>query len=306
MIESKIKSIALIPQLTLTGEVGKLVRLEYAEEAGKPWRTLTSMVLTNSPFLFLDTTAGTSSGRIYRIASSNVAPAMVKINPGSFFMGSPEQEAERSPEEGPRRHVTLTKPFSIGKTPVTQAEYMAVTGVNPSQFPADLACPVDSVSWEDARAYCAKLTIQERGAGRIAGAQVYRLPTEAEWEYACRAGTTTRFSHGDDPGFSGLMTHAWFGGNSDEKPHPVATKLPNPWGLFDMHGNVWEWCADWYHNNYSGIGPTDPVDSSISNEGCSIRGGSWKGMGRFCRSASRGGSTIPGHNLGFRVVLTGV
>ena len=111
---------------------------------------------------------------------------------------------------------------------------------------------METVSWYDATNYCGELTERERAAGRIATNSVYRLPTEAEWEYACRAGTSTRFSYGDDPGYTNLTNYAWYGDNSGGTTHPVGQKLPNPWGLYDMHGNVWEWCQDWWSDTYPG------------------------------------------------------
>ena len=141
----------------------------------------------------------------------------------------------------------------MGKYEVTQGEYLAVMGSNPSCFqPSDGRHPnrpVEQVSWYDATNYCGQLTQRERAAGRIATNSVYRLPTEAEWEYACRAWTSTRFSYGDDPGYTNLTNYAWYGDNSGGTTHPVGQKLPNPWGLYDMHGNVWEWCQDWYRRS---------------------------------------------------------
>jgi formylglycine-generating enzyme required for sulfatase activity len=270
------------------------------------WLVLKSMVLPASPYLFLDTEAAGKPKRFYRITTDARAPQLVHINPGQFVMGSPVTENDRFPDEGPQMNVTISKEFWMGKYEVTQAEYQSVMGHNPSSFPEDLSRPVESVSWEDANNYCAKLTAQERAAGRLSANQAYRLPTEAEWEYVARAGTKTRFSYGDDPGFALLSLYGWFGAISDEITHPVGLKLPNPWGLSDMHANVWEWCADWYFSTYVGGSVVDPlVPAPILGlgQGHVIRGGSWKGLNRFCRSASRSASLIPGSNVGFRVVL---
>src|SRR5262249_49383971 len=141
---------------------------------------------------------------------------------------------------------------------VTQGEYLSLMNTNPSYFTNNLNRPVDSVSWLDATNYCARLTAQELAAGRIPPGSRFRLPTAAEWEYAARAGTATRFSYGDDdPGLTDLINHAWFSNNSGIVTHPVGQKPPNPWGLYDMEGNVLEWTLDWYAP-YPGGYETDP------------------------------------------------
>jgi formylglycine-generating enzyme required for sulfatase activity len=137
--------------------------------------------------------------------------------------------------EGPQHEVTISKPFYMGATEVTQAQYQAVMGTNPSGY-GGATNPVERVSWNDAAEFCRKLSEKIR--------QTVRLPTEAEWEYACRAGTETASSFGDSD--ADLGDYAWWRGNSGDTTHPVAQKKPNAWGLYDMHGNVWEWCADWY------------------------------------------------------------
>ena len=139
-------------------------------------------------------------------------------------------------------------------------------GNNPSQHTGDTNLPVEMVSWLAATNYCGRLTQQERAAGRIATNNVYRLPTEAEWEYACRGWTSTRYSYGDDPGYTNLTAYAWYEGNSGGTTHPVGQKVPNPWGLYDMHGNVLEWCQDWWGDNYAGgtaIDPRGPSDGPV-------------------------------------------
>ncbi len=152
--------------------------------------------------------------------------------------------------------------------PVTQYEYQRVMGENPSRFHGDDRLPVESVSWFDAIEFCNRLSGLEglepyydiddivRKHVRVSGGSGYRLPTEAEWEYACRAGTTTRWCCGDDP--EQLTEHAWFGENSGSRTHPVGQKLPNAWGLYDMHGNVWEWCGDWF-DKYARAVAKDPT-----------------------------------------------
>ena len=232
---------------------------------------------------------------------------MVFIPPNTFTMGSPTNELHRQPNEGPQTVVTLTHGFWIGKFEVTQGEYVSVMNTNPSFFPGDLSRPVSSVSWFDATNYCWKLTQRELAAGRIPPGSQYRLPTEAEWECAARAGTTTRFSYGDDPDYSDLTNHAWFilnsGFPSSLTLHPVGQKLPNPWGLYDMTGNVWEWCEDWL-GDLPGGAVTDPTGPPSSPMGWKVvRGGSYDFDVTDCRSARRFFSVGDDTDIGFRVVL---
>ena len=228
----------------------------------------------------------------------------VKIEPGMFTMGSQENEVGPGTMEGPQTRVTISKAFSMSKYEVTQEQYEAIMRANPSQFKGDMNLPVDSVSWWDATNFCAKLTEQERQAGRLPDGYVYRLPTEAEWEYACRAGTTTRFSYGDDPEYVELGEYAWYGDNSGGKTHPVGQKKPNPWGLYDMHGNLWEWCLDWYTSSLPGGSVTD-LKGPSSGSGRVVRGGGWRDYAGRCRSAFRyrGGPVFSDFIIGFRPVL---
>jgi formylglycine-generating enzyme required for sulfatase activity len=218
-------------------------------------------------------------------------------------MGSPANEQERGGDEGPETIVTLSKGFFMGAHEVTQAEYGAVVGDYPSRFTGDLNRPVEYVVWPEAVTYCVKLTEQERAAGRLPTGWVYRLPTEVEWEYAARAGKTNRFSFGDDPSCSLLGEYAWFYNNSGNTTHAVAGKRPNRLGLYDMNGNVWEWCSHWY-GPYAGGTATDP-QGAASGSNRVIRGGSWDNNANNCRSAQRNNND-PGNrnnNIGFRAVL---
>jgi len=247
---------------------------------------------------------------------------MVFIPPGTFRMGSPANEVDRVDWEGPQTAVTISRGFWIGKYEVTQGEYLAVMGNNPSYFTGDTNRPVEQVRWLDATNYCAKVTQQERAAGQIPTNAVYRLPTAAEREYACRAWTSARFSHGDDPGYTDLTRYAWYWDNSgtNSQPpggyyyetttgqyyttHPVGRNLPNPWGLYDIHGNVWEWCQDWFSDHLPGgiaVDPQGPVTGSLRV----AEGGSWISGNWACRSAMRGfeGPVTPKYYIGFRVVL---
>ena len=185
-------------------------------------------------------------------------------------------------------------------TEVTQEQYQKVMGTNPSQFKGPQN-PVEKVSWADAVEFCGKLSAMP--AEKTAG-HVYRLPTEAEWEYACRSGTTTAYGFGDDA--SRLGDYGWFDGNSDSSTHPVGEKKPNAWGLYDMHGNVWEWCQDWYGDYPSGstTDPTGPSSGSFRVD----RGGSWCSSAGYCRSAYRyrNAPESRGNFLGFRVLRSSI
>jgi formylglycine-generating enzyme required for sulfatase activity len=222
---------------------------------------------------------------------------MVLIPAGTFLMGSPPSEKDRGDDEGPQHQVTITKDFYLGKYEVTQAQWEAVMGNNPSGFKGD-NLPVDMV-WEtasrnDCQAFIEKLN------GMALAVVTFRLPTEAEWEYACRAGTTTRFYWGDDPDYSQIGVYAWYGDNSAGQTHEVGLKLPNAWALYDMSGNVPEWCQDWYGAYRSGS-QVDPIGPE-SGEGRVARGGSCCHERWVVRSAFRHGLGI--HYYGFRVAAS--
>ena len=219
----------------------------------------------------------------------------VGVPAGSFVMGSPEDEEGRSDREGPQREVTLSQGFWMGKYEVTQGEWEAVMGSNPSSFKdCGPRCPVEGVSWEDVQGFVARLNEREAAAGSAAR---YRLPTEAEWEYAARAGTTGA-RHGE------LDDIAWWSGNSGGETHPVGEKRANAWGLYDMLGNVWEWTADW-HGDYPSGAVTDPTGPSTGSRRGN-RGGSWGRSARDARSANRSSFSPDGrgYRIGFRLVRT--
>ena len=212
-------------------------------------------------------------------------------------MGSPSSEVGRSGGEI-QNTVTLTQGFWLSDHEVTQSEYRSVMGFNPSFFKGDLNRPVETVSWDDAVRYCQKLTERERAAGLITAQEAYRLPTEAEWEYAARAGTTEA-RHGE------LDAIAWWSGNSGNQTRPVKQKAPNAWGLYDMIGNVWEWCSDWY-GAYPTGNVTDPTGPGSGTDRVD-RGGGWGSGAERARSAYRDGDD-PGtrFTLGFRPALSAV
>lgn len=271
-----------------------------------------------SPYLWADKSAPATGRRFYRAVEFAAPTNLVFIPPGQFRMGSPTNEVDRSDFEGPQTAVTISRGFYMGRNEVTQEEYLALMGSNPSffngvrpdlpdvtttDFGTDLKRPVERVSWGDATKYCSRLTQQERAAGGIPINSVYQLPTAAEWEYACRGWTSTRFSYGDDPGYTNLTNYAWYAANSGGITHPVGQKLPNPWGLYDMHGNVREWCQDWFDTYLGGIA-TDPRGPATGSYHV-LRGGSWAYSGSLIRSASRLFISPPNtHIIGFRVVLT--
>jgi len=214
------------------------------------------------------------------------------IRPGRFTMGSAEDEKERADDET-QHEVTISKPFYMGATEVTQAQYEAVMGKNPSNFKGPQN-PVENVAWDDAVEFCKKLSPKT--------GKTVRLPTEAEWEYACRSGSKTRFAFGDAD--TDLRDYAWYTDNSESKTQPVGQKKPNAWGLYDMHGNVFEWCSDWYAKGYAAAAKTDsmgPANGSLRV----LRGGSWDGEPGYCRSASRGRHAPDARygSYGFRVAV---
>ncbi|MFC1792629.1 SUMF1/EgtB/PvdO family nonheme iron enzyme [Planctomycetota bacterium] len=225
----------------------------------------------------------------------------VPIKPGTFAMGSPAGEEGRVDDEKDHE-VTLTKEFWIGAYEVTQQQYENVMGSNPSEFKGSNR-PVDNASWDDAQEFIHKLNERERKAKRLPVKAQYRLPTEAEWEYVCRAGSQTAYCFGNDAGH--LKNYAWFNENSGKQTHDVGKKRPNAWGLYDMHGNLCEWCSDWYSSNSYTSKPRVDPKGPTSGSSRVLRGGSWYYNPERCRSATRRGLPPKNRNLnyGFRVVL---
>jgi formylglycine-generating enzyme required for sulfatase activity len=232
------------------------------------------------------------------------------IPAGTFWMGSPEDEEGSVEDEGPWHEVEITRPSSLGIYAVTQGEYARIMGANPSHFKLGDRHPVENVSWEDAVEFCQKLRAlgEEESAGRA-----YRLPSEAEWEYACRGPAISYQPF--NLGSSLSATQVNFDGNFPyggapegvyrERTVPVDEFAPNGWGLYQMHGNVWEWCSDWFDPEYYAKSPKQDPQGALGGSRRVRRGGSWGSRGRYCRSAYRGGDGPADRDceLGFRVAL---
>ncbi|QLC49710.1 formylglycine-generating enzyme family protein [Methanolobus zinderi] len=211
------------------------------------------------------------------VYTNSIGMQFIRVPAGEFEMGSVEKEINWFRNEDPPHKVSIMKEFYLGKFPVTQKQWLEIMDRNPSKFTGE-DNPVDRISWNDAQEFIKKLNEREE-------TKTYRLPSEAEWEYACRAGTTTKYSFGDSE--SELDDHAFYG-NQDIGSHPVGIKKPNPWGLYDMYGNVWEWMQDVYHDSYESA----PADGSAREDNNGkimrvVRGGSWQTSAVGCRSASR-------------------
>ena len=232
----------------------------------------------------------TDDGIMFSIG--NVRFEMVRVEGGTFTMGAtPEQGSYVDDDESPTHQVTLSS-YMIGKTEVTQELWEAVMGSNPSHFKGS-NLPVEEVSWEDCQEFITKLNA-------LTGKN-FRLPTEAEWEFAARGGNNSRgYKYS---GSNTLSNVAWYDDNSGSQTHPVGTKSPNELGIYDMSGNVWEWCSDWY-GNYSSSSQYNPT-GSISGSRSVFRGGSWFSNARFCRVSNRDDyyPTYRDNNLGLRLAL---
>jgi formylglycine-generating enzyme required for sulfatase activity len=247
---------------------------------------------------------------------------LAQIDAGEFLMGTtkdqvellmrlfPDSKREYFDDEQPQHPVQISRPFLLGIYEVTQGQYQAVMGRNPSKFNGSDDLPIESLSWLDAVEFCNKLSERERRTPfyginatevTILGGNGYRLPTEAEWEHTCRAKSTTLYPFENDAGK--LEEHAWYSPKAQSKTHPVGQKLPNAWGLYDMLGNVSEWCGDGYDEKYyTSSSPVDPLGASGTSRRV-IRGGSWYNDPGGCRPASRSRGTPEGRYsfVGFRV-----
>jgi len=244
------------------------------------WLLLVGLALTTGPLAAQSTPEKTFT--------NSIGIEFVLIPPGTFKMGSDRGD----PDERPVHDVTISKQFYMGKYEVTQGQWQAVMGNNPSLFSSDPKRPVDQVTWDNAQAFIGKLNAME-------GAPLYRLPTEAEWEYAARAGSPSIYSFGNDP--KQLGEYAWYRSNAEHRTHPVGQKKANAWGLYDMLGNVWEWVQDW-----EGKYPTGPITDPTGPKSGTYRmrrGCGWNNEANVCRVANR--YSVVGFRddfLGFRVV----
>ena len=246
---------------------------------------------------------GSHGGELVVSLPGGAEMEFVWISPGTFQMGSPNSEAGRNSNEGPVHEVEISQGFYLGKYEITQGQWESVMGETPwsgeSYVQSNSSHPAVYISWEDVRRFAAKLNSE-------AGEAVYRLPTEAEWEYACRAGTQTRWSFGDDE--FALGSYAWYRDNAwdagEQYAHAVGTKLPNPWGLYDMHGNVWEWVNDWYGTNYYNSSPSVDPPGPSSGSYRVFRGGAFYYVAQSLRSALRDNASPGGryYGLGARLL----
>ncbi len=292
--------------LTVTGSVGTVYSIEYVSDLAQTntpgaWRCLEFLQLPTTDYLWIDESAVANARRFYRAVEMKASTNMVFIPPGTFRMGSPTNEAGRFQDEGPETSVILSRGFWMGKYEVTQGDFSGIMGFNPS-YTKGTNNPVENTTWQWVTEYCSKITQRDQAAGVICSNCVYRLPTEAEWEYACRAQTSTRFCFGDDPANTNLAKFAWYN-DYTWNTRAVGQKLPNAWGLYDMYGNAAEWCQDLYGPYVGGLS-LDP-QGVLQGIDRILRGGGAGDPPEYCRSAKR--IPVPsniGGIAGFRIVLS--
>jgi sulfatase modifying factor 1 len=308
--------------LTVSAEAGSPCTVQFATNLpATEWFPLTNATLATGSVQVTD--PQTPAGERFYRALIPVPTNMVWVPAGSFVMGSPTNEIQRSTNEL-QHPVSFTNGFFVARFLVTQSNWISMMGTNPSYFvpsngfTADLNRPVEEVNWFDASNYCFALTRQQQGGGQIFTNWFYRLPTESEWEYACRAGTTNAFYLGDNllsgqANFNGMYEYLDGVGDTNDasgvelgRTSDVGAYAPNAFGLYDMAGNVWEWCQDWF-TNYPVGAVTDPQGPTNGLERV-FRGGTLNAVGHLCRSAQRdlASPTTAVNTIGFRVVLSSV
>lgn len=317
----------LKPTIGITAPLGSVQEVQAASSPNtNDWTTLGFVHVNSSPAYFTDTAAGAAK-RFYRSITVGLEDTnLAWIPPGRFVMGSPTNEVGRATSEGPQTTVTLTRGFLMGRFEVRNFDYIQIMGATPvddSSLSNYLARPVRKVTWVQATNYCALRTVADFAAGKIPAGWAYRLPTEAEWEYACRAGTTNAFYYGNELRSDKLLgVQAIFNGNypyppgaltdtpvAYTAPQVVGQLMPNAFGLYDMHGNESEWCLDNFTSPALPAYPGGSVTNYVFAGGpiyAIVRGGWWVSHGEFCRSAARSMSSANqalGDETGFRVVL---
>ncbi len=286
------KVLVAICIVTLITVVSTVVFLKYRQSTDQPTGTDKTPVGAAQEVAAEEPVEAAPLSKPADAVTNSIGMKLVYIRAGSFMMGSGDSGERQFMDEFPQHQVRISEGFWMGQTEVTQGQYESVMNAQPwsgeSSVQESTNNPATHVSWDEAAEFCTKLSKQE--------GKTYRLPTEAEWEYACRAGTTTRFSFGDS--YSSLGDYAWFDGNAEkvgqDYAHPVGQKKPNPWGMYDMHGNVWEWCSDWYDRDYYSTSPSVDPKGSPTGIGRSLRGGSWNSYEVSLRCSGRS-CIVPGH-----------